>query len=40
MRTVPDFIGLDYDETTALERTLRLHIAGPDPDAPPISNHW
>lgn len=40
MRTVPDFIGLHYDEATELEGTLGLHIADPNPDAPPISNYW
>ena len=40
MRTVPDLVGLDYDEATTLVRSLDLHIADPDPDAPPISYHW
>lgn len=40
MRTVPDFVGLNYDEATELERSLGLHIAYPNPDAPPISNYW
>lgn len=40
MRTVPNFIGLDYDAATALERSAGLHIADPNPDAPPISNYW
>jgi beta-lactam-binding protein with PASTA domain len=40
MRTVPDFIGLSYDEATALEVSVGLRIADPNPDAPPISNYW
>lgn len=40
MRTVPNFIGLNYDEATPIERDAGLHIADPNPDAPPISNFW
>ena len=40
VRTVPDFVGLNYDQATPLERTAGVHIADPDPDAPPISNFW
>jgi beta-lactam-binding protein with PASTA domain len=40
MRTVPNFVGLSYDEATDLKRSLGLHIADPDPDAAPISNYW
>lgn len=40
MRTVPEFVGLDYDQATDLERKVGLHIADANPDAPPISNYW
>lgn len=40
MRTVPDFIGLNYDEATLIERAAGIHIADPNPDAPPVSNFW
>ena len=40
MRTAPDFIGLNYDEATLIEREAGRHVADPNPDAPPISNFW
>lgn len=39
-RSVPNFVGLNYDEARPLELDAGVHIADQDPDAPPISNYW
>lgn len=40
LREVPNFTGLDYQGARALEQRTEVHIADPDPDAPPITSHW
>ena len=39
-REVPNLLGLDFEAARALELQAQVHIADPDPDAPPISNYW
>ncbi len=40
LKRVPNFVGLDFDAARELERESGWGVRDPDPDAPPISNHW